>query len=275
MAKSRKRKTSTPTLAELADPHELYQESVQGVEFELDFVAATFEAIRGRAPRRIREDFCGTAQSAVEWVTRGDDHEAVGVDVDPEVLTWGWENNIAPLTPGQKERIDLLPEDVMTVSAGTFDVVQAFNFSYWFFQERHEMKRYFEAVHAALADDGVLFLDAFGGYEAFSCQSEETDMGGFTYVWEQAAFNPLNCEMVCFIHFRFPDGSELPQAFSYNWRLWGAKELRELLAEVGFSRTRLYVQAFDDETDEPIDRFDETEEIPDYASWIGYLVAEK
>jgi hypothetical protein len=37
----------------------------------------------------------------------------------------------------------------------------------------------------------------------------------------------------------------------------------------------MYVQAFDDETDEPIDRFDETEEIPDYAAWIAYLVAEK
>lgn len=275
MAKSQKRKKNTPTLAELADPHELYQESVQGVEFELDFVDSTFQAIRGRAPKRIREDFCGTAQSAVEWVTRGDANEAVGVDIDPEVLTWGWENNIAPLTPAQKERIDLLPEDVMTVEAGTFDVVQAFNFSYWFFQERHEMKRYFESVRDALVDDGVLFLDAFGGFEAHSCQSEDTDMGGFTYVWEQAAFNPLSGEMVCFIHFRFPDGSELPRAFSYNWRLWGAKELRELLAEVGFSRTRMYVQAFDEETDEPIDRFDETEEIPDYASWIGYLVAEK
>lgn len=273
MAKRAKKKG--PTLAELADPHELYQESVQGVEFEVDFVDQRFRDIRGRAPRRIREDFCGTAQSAVEWVTRDARNEAVGVDIDPDVLAWAWENNIAPLTPEQKGRIDLLPEDVIAVDAGGFDVVQAFNFSYWFFQERPDMKRYFEHVHRSLADDGILFLDAFGGYEAHRCQREKTDMEGFSYVWEQAAYNPINAEMVCFIHFHFPDGSKLRRAFSYNWRLWGAKELRELLAESGFTRTRVFVQAFDDETDEPIDRFDETEEIPDYASWIGYLVAEK
>lgn len=264
-----------PALAELADPHELYQQSVQGVEFELDFVHDTFVALRGRKPRGIREDFCGTAQSAVEWVTRDPGNRAVGVDIDPEVLAWAWENNIAPLSQSQKQRIDLLPEDVLGVEAGGFDVVQAFNFSYWFFQERADMKRYFGNIHRSLVDDGVLFLDAFGGYEAHRCQREETRMDGFTYIWEQAAYNPLNAEMVCFIHFHFPDGSKLDRAFSYNWRLWGAKELRELLAEVGFSRTRMYVQAFDEETDEPIDRFDETEEIPDYASWIGYLVAEK
>lgn len=262
-------------LADQADPHALYQEAVQGVEFELDFVENTFHALRGRRPVRLREDFCGTAQSAAEWVTRAADNVALGVDVDPEVLAWGWEHNVAPLSPDEKQRIDLLPEDVLEVDAGGFDVIQAFNFSYWFFQERPLMKRYFQAVYDALVDDGVAFFDGFGGYEAHRTQKEKTEFDDFTYIWEQAAYNPLSAEMICFIHFRFPDGSRLDRAFSYNWRLWGAKELREILHEVGFSRTRLYIQAFDEETDEPIDQFDETEEIPDYASWIGYLVAEK
>jgi hypothetical protein len=269
------RRQQQPTMAERADPHALYQESVQGVEFELDFVDNTFQSIRGRAPRRIREDFCGTAHSAAEWVSRSPKNEAVGVDIDPDVLAWGYENNIAALEPDQKERIELLPEDVMSVDAGGFDVVQAFNFSYWFFQERADMKRYFASVREALVDDGVAFFDVFGGFEAHRCQKEKTKMDGFTYIWEQAGYNPLSGEMMCFIHFHFPDGSKLKRAFSYNWRLWGAKELREILAEVGFTRTRMYVQAFDDETDEPIDQFDETEEIPDHASYIAYLVAEK
>ena len=275
MGKAARNKRRGPTLAERVDPYELYQESVQGVEFELDFVEQTFAATRGRSPRRIREDFCGTAQSASTWVTRSTHNEAVGVDIDPEVLAWAWEHNIAPLTPDQKQRIDLLPEDVLTVAADGFDVVQAFNFSYWFFQERADMRRYLDNARRALVSDGMLFLDAFGGYEAHRCQREKTRMDGYTYIWEQAAYNPIAAEMVCFIHFHFPDGSRLDRAFSYNWRLWGAKELRELLAEVGFRRTRMFVQAFDDETEEPIDRFDETEEIPDYASWIAYLVAEK
>jgi len=273
MARAERRKKSR--IADQVDPHDLYQEAVQGVEFELDFVSDTFQALRGRKPRSIREDFCGTALSACEWVTRGPNNRAVGVDVDPDVLAWGYEHNVAPLTAAQKKRIELLPEDVLGVDAGTFDVIQAFNFSYWFFQERATMKQYFQRIHDALEDDGVAFFDAFGGFEAHRCQKEKTELAGFTYIWEQAAYNPLSAEMVCFIHFRFPDGSRLDRAFSYNWRLWGAKELREILAEVGFARTRLYVQAFDEDTDEPIDRFDETEEIPDYASWIGYLVAEK
>ncbi|MEX1082649.1 MAG: class I SAM-dependent methyltransferase [Halofilum sp. (in: g-proteobacteria)] len=264
-----------PRMAELVDPHELYQQSVQGVEFELDFVHDTFQAIRGRKPEAIREDFCGTALSACEWVRRDSRNRAVGVDNDPDVLGWGYENNVAPLTQDQKGRIELLPEDVLTVDAGQFDVVQAFNFSYWLFQDRATLKRYFERLRETLVDDGIAFFDAFGGYEAHRCQREKTELDGFTYIWEQAAYNPLSGEMVCYIHFRFPDGSRINRAFSYCWRLWGAKELRELLAEAGFARTRMYVQAFDDETDEPIDRFDETEEIPDYASWIAYLVAEK
>lgn len=264
-----------PRTADLVDPHDLYQQSVQGVEFELDFVHDTFKQIRGRKPYSIREDFCGTAASACDWVTRDRRNSAVGVDNDPDVLAWGYENNVAPLTQAQKGRIELLPEDVLEVDAGQFDVIQAFNFSYWFFQERATMKQYFESIHRALVDDGVAFFDAFGGYEAYRCQKEKTEHDGFTYIWEQAAFNPIASEMICFIHFRFPDGSRLDRAFTYCWRLWGAKELRELLLEAGFSNTRMYVQAFDDETDEPIDRFDETEEIPDYASWIAYLVAEK
>jgi hypothetical protein len=264
-----------PRIADLVDPHELYQQSVQGVEFELDFVADTFSGIRGRTPNTLREDFCGTALSSATWVQRSPHNRAIGVDIDPNVLGWGLDHNIAPLTADQKSRIDLLPEDVRHVDAGRFDVVQAFNFSYWFFQERATLKAYFSNVWHSLADDGIAFFDLFGGYEAHRCQEETTELDDFTYVWDQAAFNPIAAEMVCFIHFHFPDGSRLDRAFSYNWRLWGAKELRELLAEVGFARTRMYVQAFDEDTDEPIDRFDETEEIPDYAAWIAYLVAEK
>jgi len=272
MARPKQKKSR---IADQVDPHQLYQESVQGVDFELDFVADTFVSLRGRTPQALREDFCGTALSACTWVQRGPGKRAVGVDVDPDVLAWGYENNVAPLTQDQKQRIELLPEDVLEVDAGIFDIVQAFNFSYWFFQERATMKRYFENVYRSLAADGVAFFDAFGGFEAHRCQKEKTEFDGFTYVWEQAAYNPIAAEMLCCIHFRFPDGSRLDRAFTYNWRLWGAKELRELLEEVGFRRTRMYVQAFDEETDEPIDRFDETEEIPDYASWIAYLVAEK
>mgnify|MGYP000197492502 CR=1 FL=1 len=65
-------------------------------------------------------------------------------------------------------------------------------FSYFIFMTRREMSRYFKSVHQSLADDGVFFLDAFGGYEAAKELTEERECDGFTYIWDQASFNPIN-----------------------------------------------------------------------------------
>ncbi len=263
-----------PTMAERADRHHLYQESVQGVEFELDYVEKVFRETRARKPLRIREDFCGTALSASEWVRRSRRNHAVGVDLDGDVLDWGRRNNVRPLGKAGS-RVELLRDDVLRVKTGEVDACLAFNFSYWIFQQRKTMKKYFRNVYRSLADDGVFFLDTFGGYEAHRTQKERRKLDGFTYVWDQAKYNPITGDMTCHIHFEFPDGSKLKKAFSYRWRLWSAQEVRDLLHEVGFARTTVHMQAFDEETDEPLDEFFPTEEAEDYASWIGYIVAEK
>ena len=54
------------TLAEQADRHHLYQESVQDTETEIDFVEETWADLRNRPAELLREDFCGTAQTACE-----------------------------------------------------------------------------------------------------------------------------------------------------------------------------------------------------------------
>ena len=58
------------TLADLADKHLLYEQAVQCVEAEIDMVDASFESIRSYAATTLREDFCGTAQTSIEWVQR-------------------------------------------------------------------------------------------------------------------------------------------------------------------------------------------------------------
>jgi len=78
-----------------------------------------------------------------------------------------------------------------------------------------------------------LFTDAFGGYDAYRELKEKRKYQGLKYIWEQASYNPIDGNMRCHIHFGFPDGSKLKQAFSYEWRLWGLPELRELLDEAG------------------------------------------
>ena len=55
---------SGPTMAELADPHELYEASVQNVEEECEFVARRYQEIRGKDALSFREDFCFFASMA-------------------------------------------------------------------------------------------------------------------------------------------------------------------------------------------------------------------
>jgi cyclopropane fatty-acyl-phospholipid synthase-like methyltransferase len=262
-------------MAEKADRHMLYQESVQNSEFELDFIEETFEKITGRKASVMREDFCGTAISSVEWIKRNESNTAIGVDFDKEVLDWGREHNVTQLNEEQQSRLQLVEADVLDVNTDKVDLVQAYNFSYWFFQERATMLRYFKRVRESLVDDGVLFLDIFGGSECYQTQKEKRKLDGFKYIWEQAEFNAITNELKCHIHFHFPDKSKMKKAFSYTWRVWGARELREILIEAGYSEAIIYRQEFDEKTDEALDEYIATDEAEDYACWLGYIVAKR
>jgi hypothetical protein len=110
-------------LAEQADRHQLYQDSVQDTEAEIDFVAETWAELRDRPAELLREDFCGTANTACEC----------GVDLDGEVLEWGRVNNLARLDAGQRDRIQILQENVLDCTPPLADIVLAMNFSYYLF----------------------------------------------------------------------------------------------------------------------------------------------
>lgn len=270
-----KKKAKHPTMAETADRHVLYEESVQCVEAEIDFVDATFTELRGRQARNLREDFCGTANTSCEWVRRRSGNHAVGVDLDTEVLEWGRINNLGKLKPAQAKRIELRNEDVLQAQTGPMDIILAMNFSYWLFEDRPTLRQYFEKVREALVDDGILFLDAFGGHDAPRVLKERTKFKKHTYIWEQAYFNPVNNHMRCHIHFKMKDGSKLDKAFSYEWRLWSLPEIRELLLEAGFTKATVYWQGEDEETGEGDGEFYPTEEGDADAGWLAYIVAEK
>jgi SAM-dependent methyltransferase len=268
------KKKLSGTMAERADIHELYEESVQAVDVEAEFLQETFRELRGREAVSFREDFCGTASAACEWVKASDTRHAVGVDIDTTVLDWGRRNRVARLPEKARARVKLLNDDVRTVSTDPVDVVAAFNFSYYCFKTRDEMRGYFARVRDALSPDGVFFLDAFGGPDASELQKEKTKHDGFTYVWEQAEFEPVTSRLLCYIHFRFPDGSKIKRAFAYDWRLWTLPELRELLTEAGFSKVRIYWEGTDDD-DEGDGVFAETATGEPDLAWIAYIVAEK
>jgi hypothetical protein len=265
------------TQAEVADRHRLYERSVQCPEAEVDFISRRFRLLTGRDAHLLREDFCGTAAVSCEWVRRHPDHCALGVDLDPSVLAWARGHNLAALPTGARSRCKLILGDVLRVRPGPADVILAMNFSYWLLRDRAALLRYFRRVRAGLVSNGIFFLDAFGGYDAFRVCTEERTFedleGDFTYLWEQAHYNPIDGRLVSHIHFAFPDGSRLERAFSYDWRLWTLPELRELLAEAGFSRVLCYWQGWTDRG-KADGIFLPAEEAAADAAWICYLSAQ-
>jgi len=262
-------------LAAQADRHHLYQESVQDTESEIDFVEQTWAELRRRPAEMLREDFCGTANTACEWIKRDPQHYAIGIDLDGEVLKWGRFNNLTQLGNDQQSRISLLQQDVLDTPPELADIVLAMNFSYYLFLRREDLLEYFQCVHAGLVDDGILFLDAYGGYDAPREIEEQRECEGFTYIWEQASFNPIDSTMTCHIHFEFPDQSKLKRAFSYYWRLWTLPEIHELLIEAGFSTVTVYWEGTDRKSNEGNGIYSPAKVGDADPGWVCYIVAQR
>lgn len=262
------------TMAELADKHDLYEQSVQDTEFEYDFVNTSYQRIRHKKAKLIREDFCGTAKMCCEWVSHRPENRAIGVDLESSVLNWGREHNLSQINEEQRSRIELIQGNVLNVDTPPVDIVLAMNFSYFIFKDRQTMKGYFKGVYDSLAADGVMFLDAFGGYEAYREMEELTEEEDFDYVWDQDYYNPITGDIRCYIHFDFPDGSRIEKAFSYEWRLWSLPEIKELLLEAGFAEVTIYWEGSDDEG-EGDGNFTPTTQGEADQSWICYISAQK
>lgn len=272
-----------PTMAEQADRHVLYQESVQFPEAEVDFMSKTFQELRGRKALSMKEDFCGTAYLATEWCKSDPERTCIGVDIDGPTLEWGKKHNVEPAGEDVASRITLIEDDVRKITEPKVDVTCAFNFSYCLFEKRDELIEYFKQARASLNDDGILVLDLFGGTECADTLEEETELEdqNATYIWEHVSFNPINNHMECAIHFEFDDGSRMDEAFTYCWRLWSIPEIQELLAEAGFSKSHVYWEEYvesDDEDDDELEgtgNYYETTEVENQESWMIYIVAEK
>lgn len=272
--KYQKSKTPGNTMADKADINVLYEQSVQCVESEIDFVDETFQKLRGRKAKLLREDFCGTANTSCEWIRRRKTNKAISVDLNEEVLEWGRKKKVGKLTGEQAKRITLINDNVLTVKTDKVDASLAMNFSYWIFEDRRTMIKYFKRIYKALVDDGIFFLDAFGGYEAYQEMKERTEHNKFTYIWDQASYDPVTGHCQCHIHFKFKDGSKINKAFSYAWRLWSLPEITEMLTEAGFKAT-VYWEGTDEDTDEGNGIFVPATEGEADAGWIAYIVAVK
>ena len=141
-----------------------------------------------------------------------------------------------------------------------------------------EMLRYFKGVHDALDIYGMFVLDAYGGpmsmeaMEKNSRDKTKIQKGAFTYVWEQHSFDAIDHSVVNHIHFEFPDGTALRKAFTYEWRFWTLPELRDLLAEAGFSSSTVYWED-EDEDGEGTGVYRPAKKAVNEGSWVAYIFA--
>jgi len=277
-----KRKKRRGKSKPFTDRHALYEAAVQSVDADADFVERVYRKRNRTDPRDLREDFCGTAALACEWVRRGEDRRAWGLDLDVPTLEWGREHRVAPLGDAAG-RVHLIEANVLDCAGYPADAAVAMNFSFCIFRERAELLRYFRAVRRSLRPGGVFVIDIFGGTDAMTeitekspkpaeVQADGRRVPAFTYIWEQAKFNPVDHEIVCHISFRLRGGKKLRRAFTYHWRLWTIPELREILAEAGFEGSDVYVEGWDDEADETDGVFRKRVRFENQAGWVAYIV---
>jgi SAM-dependent methyltransferase len=276
MAKRKRKKTP------IRDKHLLYSAAVQSVDADCDFFQRVYRKKNRKPLRLLREDFCGTAALACEWVSRHEKNRAWGIDLDRETLEWGRKRYV-PTLGEAAGRLELIRSDVMEVTRPKVDAVAAQNFSFCVFKTRPLLRKYFQQVRKSLKPGGILFTDILGGTEGMDTMKEKrripsskafdgTKIPAFTYIWEQARFNPVNHDFECKIHFKLPDGTKIKKAFHYDWRLWTLPELQELMLEAGFASTEVYVEGWDEEADDTDGIFRRRKSFENQTAWVAYVV---
>lgn len=258
-----------------ADRHRLYELSVQAPEADTRFFARYYKKLTGRSARVMREDFCGSATLSCHWVKLHRENRAIGVDLDAAVLKWSRTHNVSQLTEDQRRRLRLIRNNVLTVRYPKADVLAVMNFSYSVFKTREALGAYIKNAYRSLNEHGVLCMDAWGGPDTLITDVEKRRQHGFTYVWDQADFDPITYHILCKIHFEFRDGSRMRNAFLYDWRLWTLPEMQELMVEAGFKDVHVLWEGTERDTGEGNGVFRRANKGGDEAAWIAYVIGRK
>ena len=270
----------TKTMAEMADPHALYEKSVQSPDHDSEFLATYYEEYTGHPLRHFREDFCGTALLSSFFVTLHPDNSAVGIDLDWPTLNWGIKHNVATLAPDQQQRLTLIHGNVLDLHNTHSQLIVAMNFSYMVFRNRPTLLQYFKKAKQGLTPGGLFMLDIWGGSESQIEQEELRDIenteddgiGKFTFTWDQDQFDPGTYFCTTRIHFGFEDGTELRNAFVYDWRLWTIPEITELMQEAGFEDVHFLWEGTDPDTNEGTGIYERSDKGDADLAWIAYMV---
>jgi SAM-dependent methyltransferase len=250
----------------------IYENTVQSSAWQMRNLPLFHKRFTGKTPTSMREDFCGTGIIACDWVKKSPKHRALGLDLDVITLEYAERVNRAALTSAQKEQVTFVRQDVRKPTREKFDVIGAHNFSFFIFHDRKDLLKYAKAAYASLKPKGTFFLEMAGGEEFTTPSSASETMkvpgvGRVKYVWEQHPYDPVTKLADYSIHFKLPDGKWMSDAFTYHWRLWEIREVRELLLEAGFRDTKVIWP-----TDETMTKYTTVENAEACAVWLAYVV---
>lgn len=254
----------------------LYEEAVQSPRWQVEYLPQFHTWLTGSKPVSMREDFCGTGLISCEWVKLSRNHRAVGLDLDPETLQYAREVNRAVLSPSEQKRVTFLKQDVLKPTREKFDWIGAYNFSFYTFHERQTLLKYFKAAHASLKSKGTFFLELTGG-EGFKEMTQEAKRfkvpghGTVKSIWQQHQHDPISNTNRYSIHFKLSSGEWMNDAFTYDWRIWEIREVREVLVDAGFKKSVVLWENVDSDADE----FLPQEQGDPRRDWLCYVIGVK
>jgi hypothetical protein len=242
-------KKDAPSLDTTMSPSDLkyylYERAVQCPDWHVKHFPRFYLWMTGKKALSLREDFCGTSRISMQWVRSDEKRTALGLDLDPEPLSYFERVHAPTLEAGERKRIRQQRKNVLSVTKEKFDLVAACNFSFFIFKERKTLLQYFKAVRKSLKKDGALFLELAGGEGMREGMEEERmfkapGIGKVRYVWDQMDCNEITNVNDYAIHFQLPNKRWIRDAFEYHWRLWSIPELRDILAEAGFKKSHVF-----------------------------------
>ena len=264
----------------------LYEQAVQSPELHRYWFHKIYEDLFRRRPHRLREDFCGTFLLSRSWVAAHPKNTALALDLDPEPLNYGKKNHLPALSPGAKKRLQILQQNVISVTRPQSDLIVACNFSFCTFKDRKTLIAYFKKCRQSLANPGALVLELAGGPGMIG-SLRETKMvrttpqnsknpkarEKFQYIWDQRSFDPIQRNGHYAIHFKLADGRRLNNAFTYDWRMWTIPEVRDALLEAGYKETAVYWET--EHGGRGTGEFVRIEKGDNAFSWVAYIAALK
>jgi len=241
---------AAPTTPQSHHPLDLYELCVQSPRH----VVALLESIHGQRPVVLREDFCGTASVSARWIEDASktnaNPRALAIDLDDAALAR------ARQRAGLGGMLTVRKGDcVAAVDVEPADIIWVGNFSIGYIHSRGDLLTYFRRSKARLDagntgfGGGIFACDIYGGPNAYRLGGLARVHLGRTnelihYYWSQDSGDPMTGLVRNSISFKVQIGgeivAELPNAFTYYWRLWSLPELCDSLNEAGFTSVQAY-----------------------------------